>query len=224
MSIICELKKVSKTYAIGDHPTLALKDVSLIVNTGDFISIMGPSGCGKSTLLNLLALIDNPTTGAVKYEGQNVGTYKDKKLTGFRNKNIGIVFQNFNLIPVLSAIENVALVQQISGIDSKSAFNNAEKILKEVGLGNHLKSMPSNLSGGQQQRVAIARAFVNTPKVLVADEPTSSLDSKTSEAILELMTELNKTKKTAIIYSTHNLKMASYAERVINIKDGKIIN
>ena len=221
---LIDFEGVSKTYQLGNQQVQALKGIDLTIESGDFIAIAGPSGSGKSTLLNLLALIDTPTAGQINYNDVDISTLSDNQKTTYRNREIGIVFQNYNLIPVLDALENVAFALQVQGVPNKACFSRAEKILREVGLGTHLHHRPANLSGGQKQRVAIARALVTNPSVVIADEPTAALDTKTGMEILELMKELNYTKHTTFIFSTHDNRIINSVNHVIQIEDGLLIN
>jgi len=221
---LLEFRKVEKTYRLGNQSIKALKGINLSIEHGEFLAIAGPSGSGKSTLLNLVSLIDAPTSGSVRYNDVNVGSFTDKAITAFRNRKIGIVFQNYNLIPVLSAEENVAFALQVQNISYKNSLNKARAILNEVGLGGHLRHRPANLSGGQQQRVAIARALVTSPEIVVADEPTSALDTKTGMEIIDLMQKLNETKKTTFVFSTHDPRVIKRVNYVVNLEDGRIVN
>jgi len=221
---LIDFEGVSKTYQLGNQKVQALKAINLTITSGDFMAIAGPSGSGKSTLLNLLSLIDTPTTGQIKYNDTDISTLSDNQKTMYRNKEIGIVFQNYNLIPVLDALENVAFALQVQGIPNNVCFSRAEKMLKEVGLGTHLHHRPANLSGGQKQRVAIARALVTNPSVVIADEPTAALDSKTGMEILDLMKELNYTKNTTFIFSTHDSRIINSVQHVVQIEDGLLTN
>ncbi|WP_340064945.1 ABC transporter ATP-binding protein [Ascidiimonas aurantiaca] len=222
---LLEFRKVEKTYRLGNQSIKALKGINLSIEHGEFLAIAGPSGSGKSTLLNLVSLIDTPTSGSVRYNDVNVGSFTDKAITAFRNRKIGIVFQNYNLIPVLSAEENVAFALQVQQDTSyKNSLNEARAILNEVGLGGHLRHRPANLSGGQQQRVAIARALVTSPEIVVADEPTSALDTKTGMEIIDLMQKLNETKRTTFVFSTHDPRVIKRVNYVINLEDGHIVN
>jgi len=217
-----KLENVCKNYSLGNQTVSALDNVSLTISSGDFIAIAGPSGSGKSTLLNLISLIDTPSTGNIIYDNINVESYNDNEITKFRNGKIGIVFQNYNLIPVLTAIENVAFALQLQNKSKAESTKLAEELLIEVGLKDHLNHKPFNLSGGQRQRVAIARALVTNPEIVIADEPTAALDSKTGIAIIELMKTLNKTKNTTFIFSTHDPKIIENVSSVVYLRDGKI--
>jgi len=219
-----QFKGISKNYFLGNQKIEALKDINLTINSGDFIAIAGTSGSGKSTLLNLISLIDKPTNGIIIYDGVNTKELFDDEVTRFRNQKIGIVFQNYNLIPVLNATENVAFALQLQKKSKKDSMAQASELLDELGLGNHLKHRPSNLSGGQRQRVAIARALITNPEIIIADEPTAALDSKTGFEIINLMKNLNVSKKTTFIFSSHDPKIISNVDKVINLLDGEIIN
>lgn len=203
--------------------TLALRDVSLEINDGEFVSIMGPSGCGKSTLLNIIGLLDNPTSGKYYLAGQEVSTLKEKERTIIRKGNIGFVFQNFNLIDELNIEENVELPLQYLGIKSSERKERVAKTLKRMGIDHRAKHFPHQLSGGQQQRAAIARAVVLNPKLILADEPTGNLDSKNGKEVMNLLTELNS-EGTTIVMVTHSQHDASYSHRIINLFDGKIVD
>lgn len=221
---IIEFKNVEKTYRLGTQRIKALSDVSISVNKGDFSAVVGPSGSGKSTLLNLLTLIDYPSKGKVLYSGIDVDDFSDNDLTNFRGKKVGIVFQNFNLLPVLTAVENVALALQIQAVPKKECTERAKQVLSELGLENHMNQKPDYLSGGQRQRVAIARALVTNPEIIIADEPTSALDSKTGIEIINLMKQINQNKKTTFLFSTHDPKVIKEVSQVIELLDGKIVN
>jgi len=221
---LLNLENVTKTYLLGTQKVHALRDINFSLNKGDFLAIAGPSGSGKSTMLNLISIIDFPTSGEVIYEGKNVKTMNDNQITIFRNKKIGIVFQNYNLMPVFNATENVAFSLQLQNVSKKESENKAKELLNEVGLGNHLKHRPSNLSGGQRQRVAIARALVTNPQIVIADEPTAALDSKTGMEIIDLMKNLNEKKKTTFIFSTHDPKVINSVSEVVELLDGSIVS
>lgn len=221
---LISFEKIDKVYQLESQKVQALKGVTLSIEKGDFIAIAGPSGSGKSTLLNLLTLIDVPTNGCIKYNGVDVASLSDNEITAFRNKEIGIVFQNYNLIPVLSAVENVAFALQVQRLSNQESTERATQMLKEVGLGTHLNHRPANLSGGQKQRVAIARALVTNPSIVIADEPTAALDSRTGIEIIELMKELNSAKKTTFVFSTHDPRIINSVSNVIQIEDGRLIN
>ncbi len=221
---LIELNNIYKTYFLGTQRVEALKNINFSIFHGDFIAIAGPSGSGKSSLLNLISMIDEPTKGEIIYGDVKVRELTDNEITSFRNKKIGIVFQNYNLIPVLSAVENVAFPLQINKISKKESLQRASELLKEVGLEAHLNHRPNNLSGGQKQRVAIARALVTNPEIVIADEPTAALDSKTGMDIINLMKELNETKKTTFIFSSHDYKVIDNVDSVVTLQDGEIVN
>jgi putative ABC transport system ATP-binding protein len=220
---VIELVNVKKDYPLGATTVHALRGVSLAIKEGDFISIVGPSGSGKTTLLNIIGCIDNATEGSVKIHGNEVTTHSDRRLTDLRLHTIGFIFQTFNLIPVLSARENVEfplLLMKKEHLSGKEIRRRAEKLLEEVGLKEQMNQKPFELSGGQRQRVAIARALVTKPAIVLADEPTANLDSETGEMILEQMKELNQLEKTTFVFSTHDPDILKYANGVLKIKDG----
>ncbi|MBN1523699.1 MAG: ABC transporter ATP-binding protein [Spirochaetales bacterium] len=220
---VIELEKVEKDYPLGATTVHAVRGVDLAIKEGDFISIVGPSGSGKTTLLNIIGCIDHATGGAVRIHGEDVTTYSDKKLTDLRLHTIGFIFQTFNLIPVLTTLENVEfplLLMKKANLSKKEIRDRAVKLLEEVGLNDQMNQRPFELSGGQRQRVAIARALVTKPAIVLADEPTANLDSDTGEKILTLMKELNVIEKTTFIFSTHDPDILKYANGVVKIKDG----
>lgn len=216
-----ELKNINKYYITGDEKLHALKDINLKVEDGDFLAIMGPSGSGKSTLIKILGLIDKKYTGVYEFNGQDINTLKDNVLSKFRNKEIGFVFQNFNLIKRLTVRENVELPMLYAGKNIKDTKEIVTELLKKVGIENKDKQLPSNLSGGQQQRVSIARSLVNNPSLIIADEPTGALDSKTSKEIMDIFDELNKEGITIIVI-THDINVANRAKKVMHIFDGEL--
>jgi putative ABC transport system ATP-binding protein len=223
---VIELKDVKKDYPLGATTVHALRGVDLTVKEGDFISIVGPSGSGKTTLLNIIGCIDHPTGGLVKIHEEDVTTYSDRKLTDLRLHTIGFIFQTFNLIPVLSARENVEfplLLMKKETLSKRDIRKRAEKLIEEVGLKDQVNQKPYELSGGQRQRVAIARALVTRPSLVLADEPTANLDSETGEMILELMKELNTIEKTTFVFSTHDPDILKYANGIVKIKDGLMV-
>lgn len=222
MSYIIELLKVNKTYEVSQTVLFkALKDITLKIKKGEFLAIVGPSGSGKSTLMNIVGLLDRPTAGSYLLEGKDVSRLSENKLARFRNKKFGFIFQSFNLLERTTALENVALPLIYAGVPKKEREKMAKKALKDVGLEEKINSRPNQLSGGQQQRVAIARALVTNPDVVLADEPTGNLDSKTGREIISLLKNLNKKGKTVILI-THSLEIARTADRIIRLKDGKI--
>jgi putative ABC transport system ATP-binding protein len=217
-----EVKNLVKTYQTGEKAVHALKGVSLDIGSGEFMSIAGPSGSGKTTLLNIIGCIDNANEGEIVISGNHVATLDRDQLAMFRRENLGFVFQSFNLIPVLSAFENVALVLDLLGKSKNEVEEQTNAILKEVGLEGMGDRLPTQLSGGQQQRVAIARALVKEPSLVLADEPTANLDSETGKSILDLMKDLNKKKGTTFIFSTHDQMVMDLADRVVHLHDGAI--
>ena len=219
MKKIVELKNVSKTYKIGENEFKALNNIDLEINKGEFIVILGPSGAGKSTLLNLIGGMDTPTEGSIKIDGEEISKYTESKLSEYRAENIGFIFQFYNILPTLTVLENVELVKDIvkNGNDSKEA-------IKAVGLEKHMNKFPNQLSGGEQQRVSIARAIAKNPKLLLCDEPTGALDSKTGVEVLKLLKKQcdgNNGANTVIIV-THNNLFADIADTVIRVKNGEI--
>ncbi len=216
-----ELIKVSKIYQMDGVEVRALDQVSLKIEKGDFMSIIGPSGSGKSTLMHLLGLLDKPTAGVIKIEGEEIPFKNDVKLAELRNKKIGFVFQAFNLLPRTSALANVELPLIYAGVSAKERRQRAEAALAKVGLNHRLHHFPSQLSGGERQRVAIARALVNNPSIILADEPTGNLDSKSGEEILEIFRELHRQGHT-IVLVTHDMNIAKMAKKIIRVKDGKV--
>lgn len=221
MTKLIELKGINKTYKNGDQELRVLKDIDLEVEKGEFVAIMGPSGSGKSTLMNVIGLLDRPTSGEYFLEGQEVGNLSEKKLARVRNEQIGFVFQQFFLLSKLNAFQNVELPLIYAGVHPAKRKEIAEQYLEKVELGSRMHHLPSELSGGQKQRVAIARALVNRPAIVLADEPTGALDTKTGEQIMDLLTKLNQEGKT-IIMVTHEPGIAAFAHRRIVIRDGVI--
>lgn len=221
MKKLIDLKNISKSYRNGDQELQVLKDVHLEVEEGEFVAIMGPSGSGKSTLMNIIGMLDRPTSGEYYLEGKEVAKLSEKKLAKVRNQQIGFVFQQFFLLSKLNALQNVELPLIYAGVSQSKRKALAEQYLKKVELETRMHHLPSELSGGQKQRVAIARALVNHPSIILADEPTGALDTKTGEQIMELLTELNREGKT-IIMVTHEPEIAAFAKRQIVIRDGVI--
>lgn len=219
--MILNLQNIYKVYQQEKLFVPVLKDVSLTVEEGEYVAIMGPSGSGKTTLMNIIGCLDRPTSGTYELAGENVLKLKDRELSDLRLKSIGFVFQSFQLMPRESAVENVALPLSYAGVRKKERRDRATKALERVGLGDRVNFRPTQLSGGQKQRVAIARAMVNHPKILLADEPTGALDSKSGEQIMELFDSLNEEGVT-IVMITHDPKIAAKAKRIIRIIDGEI--
>ena len=216
------ISSISKEYVMGDNKLLALNNVDISINEGEFVSIMGSSGSGKSTLMNIIGCLDVPSNGDYFFRDNNISNYSSNKLAELRNKDIGFIFQNFNLLPRLNALENVILPLLYSGKSKKERVELALKALKNVGLKDRTHHRPNQLSGGQQQRVSIARAIAGTPKLILADEPTGALDSSTSLEIMKILNDLNQTGITIIVV-THENDIAKYGSRIIKMKDGKII-
>lgn len=219
MDELIRLEKVSKTYGSGDNAFQALKNVNLTINKGDFVAIMGPSGSGKSTLMNILGALDRPTEGRYLLKGVDVGNLSESNLAKFRNQEVGFVFQQFNLLPRTSVFDNVALPGIYGQV--KSLEKRVFEVLKEVGLESKARNLPSQISGGQMQRVAIARALLMNPSIIMADEPTGNLDTKTSQGVMDLFTEINARGNTVILI-THEPDIAAYAKKVIKIRDGEV--
>ncbi len=221
---LIQTENLTKTYGKGDATVIALDHVNMSVNPGEFVAVMGPSGCGKSTLLHLLGGLDQPTEGRVMIDGSSLSTLSDNELTRLRRRKIGFIFQFFNLIPILSSVENAALPLVLDGQNSAQARQKATEWLQKVGLGNRLSSRPDQLSGGQQQRVAIARALISDPTLILADEPTGNLDSRASDEIAGLLHQVAKEWGRAVLMVTHDPRLAAYADRIIFLKDGKLVN
>ena len=219
--MILNLQNIYKDYQQEKLVVPVLKDVSLTVEEGEYVAIMGPSGSGKTTLMNIIGCLDRPTSGTYELAGENVLKLKDRELSDLRLKSIGFVFQSFQLMPRESAVENVALPLSYAGVRKKERRSRATKALERVGLGDRVNFRPTQLSGGQKQRIAIARAMVNHPKILLADEPTGALDSKSGEQIMELFDSLNEEGVT-IVMITHDPKIAAKAKRIVRIIDGEI--
>ena len=223
MSLV-QAENLTKIYGTGETAVTALDHANLSVDAREFVAVMGPSGCGKSTLLYLLGGLDQATEGRVIIDGQSLNDLSDDKLTRLRRQKIGFVFQSYNLIPMLDAIENAALPVTLDGTDSAKAKARAGEWLQKVGLGNRLRSRPDQLSGGQQQRVAVARALVAEPKLVLADEPTGNLDSRASDEIAALLRQVADEWGRAVVMVTHDSHIASYADRILFLRDGLIVD
>jgi putative ABC transport system ATP-binding protein len=219
---LVELKAVRKSYALGETMIDAVRGVDLEINTHEFVAVWGPSGSGKSTLCHLMGIIDRPTSGSVSFQGQDVAGLSDDRQSELRNHSIGFIFQSFNLVPVLTALENVMLPLQVRGESRADAMEKAMMRLREANIDSHAHHRPKKLSGGQQQRVAIARALVTDPLLVIADEPTANLDSVTAHRILDLMREVNHTRGTAFVFSTHDQRLLDRVTRQIKLSDGLI--
>ena len=218
---ILETKDLKKIYGSGENEVHALDGVSISVEEGEFVAIVGTSGSGKSTLLNMLGGLDRPTSGSVVVRGKELMQMKDEQLTIFRRRNVGFVFQNYNLLPILNVYENIVYPIEIDGSKVDKEF--VRQIIHNLGLERKLKNMPNNLSGGQQQRVAIARALATKPAIILADEPTGNLDSKTSMDVILLMQSISREFNQTILMITHNEEIAQMADRIIRIEDGKVV-
>ena len=218
---ILQAKDLTKIYGSGENAVYALNGVNFSVEKGEFVAVVGTSGSGKSTLLHMLGGLDRPTSGSVTVEGKEIFSFKDEALTIFRRRKIGFVFQNYNLVPVLNVYENIVLPVQLDGKVPDAAY--IDSIIETLGLESKLKNLPNNLSGGQQQRVAIARALASKPAIILADEPTGNLDSKTSQDVLGLLKVTSQKYAQTIVMITHNEEIAQLADRIIRIEDGKIV-
>ena len=223
MSTLIELKDIMKTYVMGDNVVHALNHVDVTIDYGEFTSIMGASGSGKSTMMNILGCLDRPTSGEYFLDGKEIAGYNDDELAHTRNAKIGFVFQNFNLLPKLTAQANVALPLIYAGVSEEERMERAKKALEAVGLGDRLDHKPMEMSGGQRQRVAIARALINDPPVIMADEPTGNLDTKSSYEIMDIFKKMNEQGKTVIMV-THEPDIAAYCKRVLVMRDGKLVS
>lgn len=221
MNTIISLTGINKLYRTKEIETLALENVNLSINEGEFVSVMGPSGCGKSTLLNIIGLLDRPTSGTVKIDGTEASAMSDRSLARFRNIELGFVFQNFHLINSLNVIDNVEIPLLYRNTPAKHRRQLAMKVLERVGLAHRINHYPSQLSGGQCQRVAIARAIVGNPKIILADEPTGNLDSKMGAEIMEILHSLNTDDHRTIVMVTHNENQAKLTDRIIRFFDGR---
>ncbi|MBD3354749.1 ATP-binding cassette domain-containing protein [Candidatus Woesearchaeota archaeon] len=220
---IIKIENVWKTYTMGETKVHALRGMNFQVKEGEFVAIMGPSGSGKSTAVNMIGCLDVPTKGEIYLERKNIAHLEESELAQIRGKIIGFIFQQFNLIPTLTAKENIMLPMIFQGVPKQKRLKRAEKLLREVGLKERMDHRPTELSGGQQQRVAIARSLANDPDVILADEPTGNLDSKTGKIVMEYLNMLHKKEKKTIIMVTHDKSLSKFAERKERLKDGKII-
>ena len=221
--LLIDMRNVVKTYNEGEPSELTvLHGVDFYADKGEFIAIVGPSGCGKSTLMNLIGMLDRPTEGAYAFNGEPVYAKEDKELASYRSKNIGFIFQNFNLIGRMDALQNVAMPMMYAGVERKERDERAAELLDRMGMGDRLHHNPNELSGGQKQRVAIARSMANDPDLLLADEPTGALDSKTGRMVMDLFHELNQDLGKAIVFITHNPELAEETGRVVEMMDGRI--
>lgn len=221
---IVEIKNLVKIYNDSEVKVKAVNHIDLSFEQGEFTAIVGPSGSGKTTLLNLIGGLDNPTDGEIIVDGTNIGTLSSSQIINFRLQNIGFVFQAYNLIPVLTAKENVEFIMELQGKKRKERNKRSMELLSAVGLEERVNSRPSKLSGGQQQRVAVARALASKPKFVLADEPTANLDSKSTETLLDIMEQLNKEEKITFIFSTHDQRVVNKAHRVITVEDGQVVS
>lgn len=220
MSMI-ELKKVGRVFRTSEVETVALENVNISIEKGEFVAIMGPSGCGKSTLLNIMGLLDRPTEGEVILKGTPTGSLSDRRAAAFRNRTVGFVFQSFHLIPSLNVLQNVEMPLLYCGMSEGKRHERARQLLEQVGMSHRLRHLPSQLSGGQSQRVAIARAMACNPDILLADEPTGNLDSHMSAEIMQLLLQLNQKEGRTIVMVTHNEEQAHQADRIIRFFDGR---
>ncbi|MBK5108773.1 MAG: ABC transporter ATP-binding protein [Anaerolineales bacterium] len=219
---VVDAKDLTKVFTMGDVEVHALRGLSVQIKRGEVVSIMGPSGSGKTTLMNILGCLDRPTAGEYCLDGESIAELKDEQLAGIRNRKVGFVFQSFNLLPRSTALTNVELPLRYSPPNGRKRHELAKEALVEVGLGDRIGHRPNELSGGQQQRVAIARALVNEPAIVMADEPTGNLDSKSGDEIMELLMKLNQEKGTTLIIVTHDPEIAEHTQRVIHIRDGVV--
>lgn len=221
MSII-EIKDLRKTYNEKTVPVHAVNGIDLQIEEGEFTAIVGPSGCGKTTFLNMVGGLDVSTSGSVKIDGQDIAGLSSKQLIDFRLNHIGFVFQAYNLIPVLTAVENVAFIMELQGVPKAEREKRAKELLEQVGIGDKFNSRPNQLSGGQQQRVAVARALASKPKFILADEPTANLDSQSTGDLLDMMADLNQKLNITFLFATHDQRVMDRARRIVTLEDGKI--
>ena len=221
---IIRLKDVWKTYYLGEIALDVLKNINVEINKGEFVAILGPSGSGKSTMMNQVGVLDTPTRGTIYLNGHDISLFSESELAQARGKQIGFVFQQFNLIPTLSAIENVMLPSIFQNVPEEQRKRKAEDLLKKVDLGDRMNHKPTELSGGQQQRVAIARALINDPEIILADEPTGNLDSKAGQQVMDMLMTLHKKEKKTIILVTHDVHLVKYSTKTIRLKDGEVMS
>lgn len=221
MDTIIQLKEVGKVFRTSEIETVALDNVNLAISRGEFVAVMGPSGCGKSTLLNIMGMLDTPTQGTVSVAGTSGQGMSDSQMAAFRNKTIGFVFQSFHLIQSLTVRQNVEMPLLYAGAGAAERKRRAEEVLAQVGMSHRMNHLPSQLSGGQCQRVAIARAIACNPDIILADEPTGNLDSRMSEEIMRILTDLNETQRRTIVMVTHNEQQARKAHRIVRFFDGR---
>ncbi len=219
---IVKLEDISKEFKMGSSVIKALDNIDLEIKKGEFLSIIGTSGSGKSTLLNLIGGLLKPTSGKIIVDNFDISTYSDNEMANYRKNMVGFVFQSFNLIPTLTALENVEYPMIFSGISKKERLNRSEEVLEKLGLGDRLRHNPTELSGGEQQRVSIARAIINEPEIILADEPTGNLDSKTGKGIMEVLRKINEEMGRTLIVVTHDIYISYYSDRRVYLSDGKI--
>ena len=220
---LIELKDVWKTYHLGDNVLDVLKNVNVQINRGEFVTIIGPSGSGKSTLMNQVGVLDLPSKGEIFLEGKQISVLSESDLAQLRGRKIGFIFQQFNLIPTLTALENVVLPAIFQDISEEERLKKAKELLKMVDLEDRMHHRPNELSGGQQQRVAIARALINDPEIILADEPTGNLDSKSGQQVMQMLADLHTKEKKTIILVTHDVDLVKYSEKTIYLKDGEVV-
>lgn len=220
--MLVEIRNLNKIYGLGESRVVALEDINLDIEAGEFVAIMGPSGSGKSTLMNILGCLDRPSGGSYRLEGRDISKFNENSLADVRNHKIGFVFQTFNLLSRVTALGNVELPMVYGGVPLHRRRETARKLLNEVGLGNRLGHRPNQMSGGQRQRVAIARALSNRPAVILADEPTGNLDSQSGREVMEIFKQLNS-EGTTVVLVTHDADVARHARRIIRVRDGKIV-
>lgn len=222
MENIIELKNVRKVYRMGDEKIIALNDINLSIAKGEVCCLLGTSGSGKSTLLNMIAGLEKPTKGSILFNNNSIEKMNEKQLAKFRQLNVGFIFQSYNLLPTLTALENVTLPLIFNGVKRSVRNKKATQMLNAVGLNKRLKHKPAQMSGGQQQRVSIARAFVNDPAVIFADEPTGNLDTRTTYEMMDLITSITRKNNQTLIIVTHDLEISRYADRIVHVRDGNI--